>query len=229
MQHSEYRIIVAIDGYSACGKSTLAKELARRLNYLYIDSGAMYRAVTYWFLEHGVDINDATAVSNELENIHLSFQMDQGHNAIFLNHQNIESQIRTMEVNRYVSPVAAISAVRKEMVRQQRIIGQNKGIVMDGRDIGTVVFPDAELKIFLIADLEIRTTRRWQELVDRGFDISKGEIQENLVERDRIDTTREDSPLSKAEDAIEIDNSFLSRDEQAKIVYQLAHQKIYAV
>jgi len=228
MLHIEKKIIIAIDGYSACGKSTLAKDLARRLSYIYIDSGAMYRAVTFWMIQHQVDLNDKESVEHHLNQIHISFRQISGHNTIFLNHQNIESQIRSMEVNRMVSPVAAISSVRRELVKQQQQIGVQKGIVMDGRDIGTVVFPNAELKIFLTADLDIRTQRRWQELTDRGFDISKKEVKENLEERDRIDTTRDDSPLTKAEDAIEIDNSCLTPKQQSDIAYQLSKERIFA-
>jgi cytidylate kinase len=228
MLHLEKKIIIAIDGYSACGKSTLAKDLARRLSYIYIDSGAMYRTVTFWMIQHQVDLNEKESVEHHLKQIHISFRKISGHNTIFLNQQNIESQIRSMEVNRMVSPVAAVSSVRREMVKQQQQIGAHKGIVMDGRDIGTVVFPNAELKIFLTADVNIRTQRRWQELTDRGFDISKNEVKENLEERDRIDTTRDDSPLTKAEDAIEIDNSFLTPKQQSDIAYQLSKERIFA-
>jgi cytidylate kinase len=227
MVHLEKKIIIAIDGYSACGKSTLAKDLARRLSYIYIDSGAMYRAVTYWVIQHNVDLKDSLAIEHALSQIHISFQQVSGHNTIFLNQQNIESEIRTMEVNQLVSPVAAISSIRRAMVKQQQLIGSQKGIVMDGRDIGTVVFPNAELKIFLTADVEIRTIRRWQELTNRGFDISKSEVKENLEERDRIDTSRSDSPLMKATDAIEINNSNLTREQQADLVYQLSRERIF--
>lgn len=227
MLHREKKIIIAIDGYSACGKSTLAKDLAKRLSYLYIDSGAMYRAVTFWMIQCQVDLNDKESVEHHLKQVHISFRQVSGHNTIFLNQQNIESEIRTMEVNRLVSPVAAISSVRREMVRQQQLIGTQKGIVMDGRDIGTVVFPNAELKIFLTADVHIRTQRRWKELTDRGFDISKNEVKENLEERDRIDTTRVDSPLMMAEDAIEIDNSYLTPKQQSDIAYHLSRERIF--
>ena len=221
------KIIVAIDGYSSCGKSTLAKDLARRLSYVYVDSGAMYRAVTLYFLRHSISPTDLDKVKAEIPNIHLRFNISEGSSCIFLNGENVAHEIRTMAVNQLVSPVAAISAVRRAMVAQQRLMGSEKGLVMDGRDIGTVVFPEAELKLFITASIEIRTERRWLELQERGFDISRKEVEKNLIERDHIDTSRSDSPLAKAEDAIEIDNSFLDRHQQLDAAYDLARNTIF--
>lgn len=222
----DQKIIVAIDGFSACGKSTLAKDLARRLRYTHIDSGAMYRAVTLYFQMHQIDLNNATQIEHALDKIQLGFRLENGHNSMFMNGQNVEKNIRSMLVNKMVSAVAAIGNVRDKVVEQQRLIGADKGIVMDGRDIGTVVFPHAALKIFVTADIKVRTQRRWEELQNRGFDISKSEVSRNLEERDAFDSSRKISPLRKAEDAIEIDTSFLNRAEQSDIAYDLARSKI---
>lgn len=220
-------ITIAIDGHSSCGKSTLAKAMAKELNYIYVDSGAMYRAVTLYFLENEVDIKDEEAIRLALMDIEISFRNIASKNTTFLNGKNVESEIRSMEVSNFVSPVSAISIVRRKVVAQQRDMGQNKSIVMDGRDIGTVVFKDAELKIFLTATVDIRAQRRFDELRAKGQNISMTEVRANLLERDHIDSTREDSPLKKAEDAILIDNSDLSEKEQLQIALDLAKEQIY--
>lgn len=215
------KIVIAIDGFSSCGKSTLAKRLARELDYIYVDTGAMYRAVTLYFIEKDVDIDNAEAVAQALGEINISFQNNGGENHTYLNGTDVEHAIRSLRVSQLVSPVAAISAVRRAMVAQQRQMGAGKGVVMDGRDIGTVVFPEAELKLFVVADVEERTNRRFKELLERGDQVERAEVQENIVERDRIDSTRKDSPLRKANDAIVIDNSNLTPDEQAAVALEL--------
>lgn len=225
--HSDPRaIIITLDGYSSCGKSTLARALARRLQYIHIDSGAMYRAVTLHFLRQQVDIHDPEAVDKALEDITINLRFENDMQITWLNHENVETAIREPEINEMVSHVAALSAVRRAMVAQQRRMGERKGIVMDGRDIGTVVFPNAALKIFLIADLDVRVERRWLEMTGNGIDITREAVRENLLERDRIDTTRDDSPLIKAEDAIVIDNSYLTPEEQLQIAFDLARSVI---
>lgn len=208
------KIIVAIDGYSSCGKSTLAKALAERLSYAYVDSGAMYRAVTLFLLRHGISPKDEEAVAQTLEHIEIHFERIAGANHTFLNGEDVEAAIRDMSVSDWVSPVAAIPAVRRAMVRQQQAMGRRRGIVMDGRDIGTVVFPDAELKLFVVADEAVRVQRRFLELQQRGMHADIDTVRFNLLERDRIDSTRADSPLRQADDAIVIDNTHLTPDEQ---------------
>lgn len=198
---------IAIDGYSACGKSTLAKAMARQLNYRYIDTGAMYRMVTLYFQRQGVDIEDEAAVKNALDKLTVDFVP--GSNNALLNGEDVEAEIRGLAVSSFVSPVAAIPAVRRAMVAQQRRMGKDGRVVMDGRDIGTVVFPDAELKLFVTAELDTRTDRRLAELEAAGKTPTRQEVADNLLERDRIDSTREDSPLRKAEDAILMDNTHL--------------------
>ncbi len=216
------KINIAIDGFSSTGKSTLARELAKKLGYRYIDSGAMYRAVTLYAIEHGIISNDR--LDNErliesLKEIKINFEWNLEAKAfqVHLNGVNAEPAIRRMEVARFVSPVAAISEVRRFLVQQQQDMAGYKGIVMDGRDIGTVVLPDAELKIFVTASEEIRIHRRWKELTARGLDISHEEVAENLRKRDHIDSTREDSPLTRTDDAMLLDNSELSREDQLKL------------
>jgi cytidylate kinase len=221
------KIVIAIDGFSSCGKSTLAKDLAAKLGYAYIDSGAMYRAATLYFIEHGIPLSDYNAVSEALKDIQIRFKYEAPHgNTTYLNGRNVEEKIRGMEVSSHVSEVAAISAVRKKLVEEQRKMGLDRGIVMDGRDIGTVVFPDAELKIFLTADPEVRIERRYKELMTKGQDVSKTIIQQNILERDRIDSTREDSPLMQADDAILINNSLLSTDQQLDMAFNLVQRKL---
>ena len=210
-------IIIAIDGFSACGKSTLARDLARRLGYAYIDTGAMYRAVTLYFLDRGIDPDNSEGVKEALENLTIRFVVDQnGNGATYLNGKNVEQAIRSMAVSEKVSEVAALSAVRKAMVRQQQEMGGEKCVVLDGRDIGTVVFPNAELKIFLTADFNERLRRRYEELQggNTGAVPQKGEVEQNLRKRDHIDSTRADSPLRQAEDARLLDNTTLNRQEQ---------------
>lgn len=220
------KIIIAIDGYSSCGKSTLARDLARRLNYLHIDSGAMYRAVTLYFLRHRIDLHDAGAVDRALACIHLHLARDQDRQVTWLNHENVEEAIRDPRVNERVSDVAALPAVRHAMVRQQRRMSAEKGIVMDGRDIGTVVFPEAELKLFITADIEIRVDRRWREAKAKGQHVTRQDIKTNLERRDRIDASRSDSPLMKADDATVIDTSYLTPAEQVQIAFDLARAVI---
>jgi CMP/dCMP kinase len=215
------KIIVAIDGYSSCGKSTIAKSLAKKLEYAFIDTGAMYRATTLFFLNNEVDIKNPNAVEHALQNIKIHFESINGQNTTFLNGVNIENEIRTMRVSSFVSPVAAISAVRRAMVAQQQMMGKTKGIIMDGRDIGTVVFPQAELKLFITANVDIRAQRRAAELQVSGQIVEIEAVKKNLEERDYIDSHREDSPLRQAEGAILIDTTFLSFEEQLEMAYQL--------
>lgn len=220
------KIIVAIDGFSSCGKSTIAKGLAQKLSYVFVDTGAMYRATTLYFLNNEVDIKDEMAVAAALANIRIHFENHKGKNVTFLNNENVENQIRTMRVSQYVSVVAAISAVRRDMVAQQQAMGNNKGIIMDGRDIGTVVFPYAELKLFITADPDVRAQRRALELERKGQAADFEEVKKNLLERDHLDSTRADSPLRKAEDAIEFDTTHLTLDEQLEKAHQLVLSKL---
>ncbi|MDI1235832.1 MAG: (d)CMP kinase [bacterium] len=226
---NNHKINIAIDGYSSCGKGTLAKELAKELGYLFIDSGAMYRAVTLALIRNDIAIDDLEAIGALLPKLEISFEYNGvlNHYQTLLNGDNIESEIRTMKVSNLVSPVSKIDAVRTFLVRQQKAIGQNKGVVMDGRDIGTVVFPDAELKIFMTAQPEIRAQRRLTELKQNGDILSTFDnVLENLKSRDLQDSTRLNSPLRQAEDAIVIDNSNLSRAEQKVLALNLAYEKI---
>jgi CMP/dCMP kinase len=215
-------IIIAIDGHSSCGKSTLAKALAKEMGYAYGDSGAMYRAVTLFFLDNLINYYDDAEVESALTKIAIHFERVEGENHTFLNGKDVEREIRAMRVSEHVSPVSAIPRVRRAMVVQQQQMGQRRGLVMDGRDIGTVVFPDAELKIFLTAETDVRTSRRHLELAAKGIDADWNEIRHNLLERDRIDSTRADSPLRCADDAIVIDNTLLSEQEQLDQSLQLA-------
>jgi CMP/dCMP kinase len=219
-------IIIAIDGHSSCGKSTLAKAIARELGYAYVDSGAMYRAVTLYFLDHYVDYGNDNSIAEALANIAIHFERIAGENHTFLNGRDVERDIRMPRINDHVSPVSTISAVRRALVEQQQALGQRRGIVMDGRDIGTVVFPAAELKIFLTADVNVRTSRRHLELAAKGIDAEWQDVRANLMERDRIDSTRADSPLRKADDAIVIDNTLLSEAEQLAQALALAYRLI---
>ena len=206
--------VIAIDGYSSCGKSTLAKALARKLHFIYIDSGAMYRAVTLYFLREKINLHDHAAVEQALKNIHLNFNSRDYQSHITLNDEEVSEEIRQMPVSDNVSAVAAIREVRHEMVRQQQRMGRSKNIVMDGRDIGTTVFPDAQLKIFMTADPNVRAERRYKELVVKDPNITLEDVFENIAHRDYQDTTREESPLVRAKDAIILDNTNLSPDEQ---------------
>jgi cytidylate kinase len=208
------KINIAIDGFSSCGKSTIAKQLAKHLNYIHIDSGAMYRAVTHYFLKHGIDISKPEEIIQALDKINIHFENIQGENNTFLNGINVSREIRSKEVNDFVSEVATLNKVRSKMVFQQHDLALNKGVVMDGRDIGTVVLPDAEIKLFITANVDIRTQRRKLEMNILDNSVTFEEIQRNLLMRDRIDSTREHSPLIQAEDAIVIDNSYLNESEQ---------------
>lgn len=225
------KIIIAIDGYSACGKSTTAKMVAAQLNYSYIDSGAMYRAVTLYFLENYVELTNPKAIQKALANIEISFKPNPktGHSDTFLNSLNVEEEIRKMYISQQVSPVSAIPEVRHAMVAQQQRLGRKQGVVMDGRDIGTTVFPRAEVKVFMTADLVMRAQRRQKELLAKNEVVDLDDIIENLKNRDRIDTTREESPLRQAEDAILLDTTFMTIDEQVEYVLQLAASKIIGV
>lgn len=226
---AEKRITIAVDGYSSCGKSTIAKALAARLNYSYVDTGAMYRAVTLYALNNGLingkelDIEGLIDALDEIE-INFVYNPELQYAEILLNGENVEPYIRTMEVNDWVSQVSAVPEVRRQMVRIQQKLGKNKGVVMDGRDIGTTVFPDAELKLFMTADIQIRTQRRLDELIAQKIPASFEQVKQNLLQRDHEDINRSESPLRKADDAIIIDNSHLSRSEQLEKAMQLVQQ-----
>ena len=217
------KIVIAIDGFSGTGKSSTAKQVASRLGYTYIDSGAMYRAVTYHFIRENTNLDDNDMIDRSLERCDIQFNGS----SIILNGVRIDSEIRTMEVNQNVSRVSAISSVRARLVEQQRRMGENKGVVMDGRDIGTVVFPDAELKIFMTAEIAIRAERRRMEMEKKGINEPLSTIKQNLAKRDKIDSTREDSPLRMAEDAIEIDTSHLTLNQQIDKIVAMAETIIY--
>ena len=219
------KITIAIDGFSSCGKSTMAKDLAKEIGYIYVDTGAMYRSVTLYALRHNLFNADGTIREEELQaqmkDINISFQLNKetGRPETYLNGENVENEIRTMEVSSHVSPIATLSFVRKALVEQQQRMGAEKGIVMDGRDIGTVVFPNAELKIFVTASAEVRAQRRYDELKAKGMEADFADILKNVQERDYIDSHRETSPLRKADDALELDNSQLTIAEQKQWLY----------
>lgn len=221
-------IVIALDGNSGCGKSSTAKVLAKKLKYIYIDTGAMYRAVTLFFIKHNIDLKNDLDVAEALKQIDISFEynIETAKNETFLNGKNVENKIRQMEVSNMVSPVSEISMVRRKLVEQQRRLGKEKGVVMDGRDIGTVVFPDAELKIFMTAALEVRALRRQKELMEKNTEVELEEVIENLKNRDNIDSSRADSPLKKAQDAYEIDTSNLTFDEQVNQILDLIKDKV---
>lgn len=212
------KIIIAIDGYSSSGKSTMARRLAKTIGYRYIDSGAMYRAVTLYAMRHGFISPDGTVSTDRLvealPDIHIDFQVNGDGQLMLLNGSVVESEIRSLEVSSHVSPIAAVPEVRHALVRMQREMGRSKGIVMDGRDIGTVVFPDAEMKVFCNATPERRAERRFRELTEKGAAVTYEEVLANVTERDRIDMTRKESPLRQAEDAVMLDNSAMTIDEQ---------------
>jgi cytidylate kinase len=222
------KIIIAIDGYSSCGKSTMAKQLAAHLGYVFVDSGAMYRAITLYFLQHEVDISIQEEIEKALSRIELSFRWNPNkqQSNIYLNGVDVAEEIREMYVASKVSEVAALKEVRKFAVAQQQQIGKHKGIVMDGRDIGSVVFPDAELKIFVTASIDVRAKRRFDELKVKDPNISLEEVAANLEARDFIDTTRKESPLTQAKEAIVLDNSNLSRAEQLQMILTWAKEKM---
>lgn len=207
-------IVIAIDGYSSCGKSTLAKALAKKLHFVYVDSGAMYRAVTVYFIRNKVDIENPHEVEKALAQIHLNFHSRDYQTHITLNDEEVSEEIREMKVSEQVSAVSALKVVRDEMVKQQQRMGASKNIVMDGRDIGTTVFPDASLKFFMTADPKVRAERRYKEMIANGAKITLEEVFENLAHRDYSDTTRKESPLTRAEDAIILDNTELTPEEQ---------------
>ncbi|WP_238749771.1 (d)CMP kinase [Neolewinella maritima] len=204
-------LTIAIDGYSACGKSTLARALAKRLGYSYIDTGAMYRAVTLHLQRQNVDLDDEGAVAGAMQSLRITFRPSDNH--VLLNGEDVESEIRGLAVSKLVSPVAALSIVRRAMVEQQRQMGKDGGVILDGRDIGTVVFPDADLKLFVTADLDTRVDRRLRELRGAGREVQRVDVAANLEERDYIDSHRDDSPLRQADDAILLDNTDLGLDE----------------
>ncbi len=218
------KIIIAIDGHSSCGKGTLAKNLAKELDYTFIDSGAMYRAVTLYLMQHNITLNEVQEDPALLGNIKITFEFDPNREfyETYLNGVNVEEEIRGMKVARSVSKVSAIEEVRKFLVAQQQNMGIGKGVVMDGRDIGTVVFPNAELKIFMTASTEVRAQRRYEELTKKGVHVNYAEVLHNIKERDYIDSNRAASPLAKAEDAITLDNSSMTKTEQAKLALQWA-------
>lgn len=225
------KIIIAIDGYSSCGKSTLAKQMAKELNYIYIDTGAMYRAVTLYSLRNNLLADNNFNQQKLIEllpqiNVSFSYNAELNCSETYLNNENIEEEIRGIEVSSYVSKIAQVKEVRAKLVEIQREIGKDKGLVMDGRDIGTVVFPDAELKIFMTAHYKIRAQRRFEELQAKGATISFEEVLKNIISRDNDDTSRSENPLSQAEDAIVIDNSQMTQNEQLKIALGYVNDKL---
>ncbi len=226
---TENRINIAIDGNSSCGKSTLAKQLATALGYLYIDSGAMYRAVSLYFLSNKVNIAEPHQVKSALEEVHIAMENKNGSFKIDLNGSDVTSRIIQLDVSSIVSEVAALSIVRRKLVDIQKQQGIRKGVVMDGRDIGTVVYPTAELKLFVTAQIEVRTQRRYIELKEKSMDSPYDAVRQNLLHRDHIDSTRADSPLRQAANAILIDNSYMDREEQLYLCLKLANERIQAI
>jgi len=227
---SEKKITIAVDGFSSCGKSTLAKQLAAKLGYVYIDSGAMYRAVTLYALRNNMIVNeelDTKKLIANLDDVKIHFELNaNGEPQTFLNGINVEREIRKIYVSQWVSPVAAVPEVRHVMVAQQQKMGEAKGVVMDGRDIGTTVFPNAELKIFVTAEVDVRAQRRYDEMLSKGEPADIEEVKQNLQERDRIDQSRKESPLRKADDAVVLDNSHITREEQLQVAYDWAMERI---
>ena len=226
------KIVIAIDGFSSCGKSTMAKGLAKRIGYIYIDSGAMYRAVTLYCINHNLidgNLIDENSLKKQMHNIHIEFKINtqSGRPETWLNGKNVEQEIRSMQVSNLVSPVSALKFVRTAMTTQQQALGKAKGIVMDGRDIGTTVFPHAELKIFVTASAETRAKRRLDELKAKGENISYQEVLKNVQERDYIDQNRSESPLKKADDAILLDNSDMTLEEQDKWLYEQYQKALF--
>ncbi len=219
-------LTIAIDGYSSCGKSTLARHVAKALGYVFVDSGAMYRAVTFYFINHSINIENDEQVSESLDRINITFQNIAGRNTTFLNGSNVENEIRTLLVSELVSEVAAISAVRRKLVDEQRQMSGTIGIVMDGRDIGTVVFPDADIKIFVTADPMVRAQRRYDELISKNQAADIREVIANLAHRDNIDENRSDSPLRRADDAILLDNTHFSITDQFEFVMKIVEDKV---
>ncbi len=224
------KITIAVDGFSSCGKSTLAKQLAAKLGYVYIDSGAMYRAVTLYALRNNMIVDeelDTKKLIASLDDVKIHFELNaNGEPQTFLNGTNVEREIRKIYVSQWVSPVAAVPEVRHVMVAQQQKMGEAKGVVMDGRDIGTTVFPNAELKIFVTAEVDVRAQRRYDEMLSKGEPADMNEVKQNLQERDRIDQSRAESPLRKADDAVVLDNSHITREEQLQVAYDWAKERI---
>lgn len=226
------KITIAIDGHSSCGKSTMAKDLARKVGYIYVDTGAMYRSVTLYALRHGIFREDGTIIEDQLQaqlpDIHITFQLNQqtGRPDTYLNGECVENEIRSLEVSNHVSPIAAIGFVREAMVAQQQLMGQGGGVVMDGRDIGTVVFPKAELKVFVTATAEVRAQRRFDELQQKGMPADYSDILKNVQERDYIDSHREVSPLVRADDALLLDNSNMTIPEQSEWLMQRFNEAV---
>lgn len=218
--------VIAIDGFSSCGKSTVAKALAKKLNFVFVDSGAMYRAVTLYFQRNNVSLSDEIAIQTAIENIHIDLVPLADKTQVLLNGEDVSDAIRTMEVSEYVSEVSAIKAVRHAMVKQQQALGAKRNIVMDGRDIGTTVFPNANLKVFMTASPQVRAERRFAELTAKGEIITMEEVKENLSHRDHIDSTREESPLRQADDAVILDNSELNQEEQLAFVVDLVNKRM---
>ena len=219
-------IIIALDGYSSSGKSTLAKDLSKLLDITHIDSGAMYRAITLHLISNRIDIQDHKSVIDSLADIKIDFRIIEGLSATHLNGKNVEKEIRQMAISEWVSEVATISRVRSFLVSEQRRLANKEGVIMDGRDIGTVVFPDADVKLFITASTEVRAKRRFEELVNKGIEISLSEVRSNLDKRDHIDSTRQDSPLKKAEDAFGLDTTQLDRGQMLTEAVVIIHQKI---
>ncbi|MGB4839486.1 MAG: (d)CMP kinase [Saprospiraceae bacterium] len=218
-------MIIAIDGFSSCGKSTLAKQLASKLNFIFIDSGAMYRAVALYLINENIHLDNIDEIDKALANIHITFEKIDGINTTFLNGNNVEQDIRSLKVSGHVSEVSALSEVRKKMVALQRDMAGNQGIVMDGRDIGTVVFPDADIKFFITADPIVRAQRRYNELISKNQHAELHDVISNIQHRDKIDSTREDSPLVRAQDAILLDNTDITISEQFEFAMNIIHQK----
>ena len=231
--NSDHKIIIAIDGYSSSGKSTMARQLASAIGYRYIDSGAMYRAVTLWAMRHGHMSQGATpdvdAIVGALPAIKIDFKVDGPRQLTTLDGEIVENEIRSLEVSNCVSPIAAIPQVRRALVKMQQAMGESKGIVMDGRDIGTVVFPQAEMKVFCDASAERRAERRFKELTDKGASVTYEEVLENVRTRDHIDETRSEGPLRCADDAVRLDNSAMTIDEQNRWLLDLYHQRVNAL
>ncbi len=229
-KYMDKKITIAVDGFSSCGKSTLAKQLAAKLGYVYIDSGAMYRAVTLYALRNNMIVDeelDTKKLIASLDDVKIHFELNaNGEPQTFLNGTNVEREIRKIYVSQWVSPVAAVPEVRHVMVAQQQKMGEAKGVVMDGRDIGTTVFPNAELKIFVTAEVDVRAQRRYDEMLSKGEPADMAEVKQNLQERDRIDQSRAESPLRKADDAVVLDNSHITRDEQLQVAYDWAMERI---
>ena len=227
----QQKIIVTIDGLSSCGKSTLARQLAKKLGYIYVDSGAMYRAITLYFLRNNVDLNNTKSIHNGLENIEIDFLVNtlSGQSEIFLNGENVEYIIRDLLIAEKVSDVAALKEVRFFAVAAQQRMGKDKGIVMDGRDIGTTVFPDAEVKIFMVADEAVRVERRFTEMFEKNPNITLEEVKNNIAMRDYIDSNREISPLRKSADAVELDNTQLTEEQQLAFALKLVKSQLQPV